>query len=51
MIKCAENAVDAKIDYIYSENDTLLFEFCKSKDYQEGDNVRPWYIYANLIGT
>ena len=47
-MKRAENCVDANINHIYFENDSLIFEFAKSKSHQEGEeHVGPWHVYAN----
>ena len=47
-MKRAENCVDCKIDHIWVENDSVVFQFAKSKGMQDGeDHVGPWHVYAN----
>ena len=47
-MKRAENCVNANISNIYITNDSLVFEFAKSKGHQKGeDHVGPWHVYAN----
>ena len=43
----SENCVNAKIVYIYFEDDSLAFEFAKSKGHKYGEeNLGRWHIYA-----
>ena len=47
-MKRAENCVDCKINHIHIRNDSLVFEFAKSKGHQNGEeHVGPWHVYAN----
>jgi len=47
-MKRAENVEDCKIDHVWVENDSIVFQFAKSKGMQEGeDHVGPWHVYAN----
>ena len=47
-MKRAENCVNAKIAHIRFEEDSLLFEFAKSKNHQDGEeHLGPWHLYAN----
>ena len=49
-MKRAENCVNAKIEHISFCNDSLVFEFVKSKAHQYGeDHVGPWHVYANPL--
>jgi hypothetical protein len=49
-MKRAENVVDAKIDHIWVEDDSVIFQFAKSKGMQDGeDHVGPWHVYANAL--
>ena len=49
-MKRAENVVDAKIDHIWVEDDSVIFQFAKSKGMQDGeDHVGPWHVYANPL--
>ena len=42
----AENCVNAQIAHIYFEDDSLVFEFSKSKGHQDGeDRLGPWHAY------
>ena len=42
-----ENCVDAKISHITFKNNSLVFQFAKSKRHQNGeDHVGPWHVYA-----
>ncbi|KAL7550473.1 LOW QUALITY PROTEIN: hypothetical protein ACHAWF_014863 [Thalassiosira exigua] len=47
LMKRAENCVKAKINHIRFEDDSLVFEFAKSKTQQTGDVHGPWHTYAN----
>jgi hypothetical protein len=47
-MKRAENCMNAKINNIYFQNDSLIFHFAKSKGHQTGEErVGPWHVYAN----
>ena len=47
-MKRAKNCVNAKINHIYFQDDSLVFEFAKSKGHQMGeDHVGPWHVYSN----
>ena len=47
-MKRAENCVDCKINHITMRNDSLVFQFAKSKGHQNGEeHVGPWHLYAN----
>ena len=47
-MKRAENCVDCKINHITVRNDSLVFQFAKSKGHQNGkEHVGPWHVYAN----
>ena len=47
-MKRAENCVDCKINHITFKNDSLVFQFAKSKGHQNGEeHVGPWHVYAN----
>jgi hypothetical protein len=49
-MKRAENVVDCKIDHVWLENDSIIFQFAKSKGMQNGeDHVGPWHVYANPL--
>ena len=46
-MKMAENCVDAKISDMTFKNDSLVFQFAKSKGRQNGkDHVDPWHVYV-----
>ena len=47
LMKRAENCVDAKINNISFKDDSLVFEFEKSKTRQTGDPFGPWHVYSN----
>lgn len=47
LMKRAENCVNAKINHISFRDDSLVFEFAKSKGNQTGDEFGPWHVYAN----
>jgi len=48
LMKRAENCENAKITHIFWADDSLVFEFAKSKGHQTGeDHVGPWHCYAN----
>ena len=48
LMKRAENCVACKINHITFRNDSLVFEFAKSKGHQKGEkHVGPWHVYAN----
>lgn len=48
LMKRAENCVHMKLNHIYFTDDSLVFEFAKSKGYQKGEShVGPWHVYAN----
>jgi hypothetical protein len=50
LMKRAENVVDCKIDHIWIEHDSLIFQFAKSKGLPDGeDHVGPWHVYANPL--
>ena len=47
-MKQAENCVNVQINHIYFQDDTLVFQFAKSKGHQMGeDHVGPWHVYSN----
>ena len=47
-MKRAENCVACKINHITFRNDSLVFEFAKSKGHQKGEkHVGPWHVYVN----
>ena len=47
-MKRAENVVDAKIIHTTFKNDSLVFQFAKSKMHKNGEyHVGTWHIYAN----
>ena len=47
-MKRAENCVNAQIAHIYFEDDSLVFEFVKSKGHQDGEeHLGPFHIYVN----
>ena len=47
-MKRAENCVNAQVAHIQFCNDSLVFEFAKSKGHQDGEeHVGPWHVYAN----
>lgn len=48
LMKRAENCVNANVTHISFRNDSLVFEFAKSKSNQDGEeHLGPWHIYAN----
>ncbi len=48
LMKRAENCVNVKIAHIQFRNDSLVFEFAKSKGSQDGEeHLGPWHVYAN----
>ena len=48
LIKSDPNCVDAKISHIGFKNDSLVFQFAKSKGHQNIKyHVGPWHIYEN----
>ena len=47
LMKRAENCAGCKIDHIYWNGDSLVFEFAKSKGDPDGKFVGPWHCYAN----
>ena len=47
LMKRAENCVDAKINNISFQDDSLVFEFEKCKTRQTGDPFGPWHVYSN----
>lgn len=48
LMKRAENCVNAQINHIYFENDSLVFQFAKSKGHRKGEkHVGPWHLYSN----
>ena len=51
-MKRDENCLDAKISHTTLKNDSLVFQFYKSKGNQNvEDHVGPWNVYASLHGT
>ena len=49
-MKRAENCVNAKINHIKFEDDSLVFSFAKSKGHQNGEeHVGPWHVYSNPL--
>lgn len=49
-MKRAENVVSAKLRHITFRDDSLVFEFAKSKGHQTGEEVLgPWHCYANPV--
>ena len=49
-MKRAENCVNVKINHIHFEDDSLVFQFAKSKGHQGGEeHVGPWHLYANPL--
>ena len=47
-MKRAENYVDCKMNHNTIRNDSLVFQFAKSKGHQNGEeHVGPWHLYAN----
>ena len=47
-MKRAENCVDCKINHISIQNDSLVFQFAKSKSHQNGEeHIGPWHLYVN----
>ena len=43
-----DNCVNEKVKHIYFLNDSLVFEFAKSKGHQKGElHVGPWHVYSN----
>ena len=47
-MKRIENCLDAKISHITFKNDSLVFQFAKSKYHHNGkENVRTWYVYVD----
>ena len=49
LVKWAENAIGAKINHIYFENDSLVFYFVKSKDNQEANHIGLWHAHTNPL--
>jgi len=50
LMKRSESVVDCKIDHIWIERDSIVFQFAKSKGHQEGEeHVGPWHVYANPL--
>lgn len=48
LMKRAENCVNAQINHVYFDADSLVFEFAKSKGHQKGEkHLGPWHVYAN----
>lgn len=48
LMKRAENCVNANISHVSVRNDSLVFEFAKSKGNQDGEeHLGPWHVYAN----
>ena len=48
LMKRAENCVHANISHFRFHEDSLIFEFAKSKSLQDGEShVGPWHVYAN----
>ena len=48
LMKRAKNCVNAKVKHIYFLNDSLVFEFSKSKGHQKGEShIGPWHVYSN----
>ena len=42
--------VDCKIDHIWIEHDSLIFQFAKSKELPNSeDHIGPWHVYANPL--
>ena len=40
--------MDYKINHITIRNDSMVFEFAKSKEHQNGEeHVDPWHVYDN----
>ena len=49
-MKRAESVVACKIDHIWMANDSMIFQFAKSKGMPDGeDHVGPWHVYANPL--
>ena len=49
-MKRAESVVACKIDHIWMANDSMIFQFAKSKGMPDGeDHVCPWHVYANPL--
>jgi len=49
-MKRAENVVSCKIDHIWMANDSMIFQFARSKGMPDGeDHVGPWHVYANPL--
>ena len=47
-MKRANNGVNCKINHITMRNDSLVFQFVKSKGHQNGEeDVGLWHVYAN----
>ena len=47
-MKRAKNCVECKINHITMRNDSLVFQFVKSKGHQNGKkHVGPWHVYDN----
>ena len=47
-MKRAEICVNAQINHIYFENDSLVFQFAKSKGHRKGEkHVGLWHLYSN----
>ena len=45
--KGAKNCVDTKINHIQIRNDSLVFQFTKSKGHRHGEkHVGSWHAYA-----
>ena len=49
-MKRAENSVNAQMNHILFEHDTLIFESAKSKGHQKDKKyLGPWHLKANLL--
>ena len=50
LMKRSKNSVNMKVAQIRFHEDTLVFEFAKSKGIKGGeDHVGPWHVYANPL--
>jgi len=48
LMKRAENCQNAKLCHIRVHEDSIAFEFVKSKGHQDGEEaIGPWHVYSN----
>ena len=50
LMKRLENCVHLRVEHNFSKNDSLVFEFSKSKGHKGGEeHAGPWNVYSNPL--